>query len=74
MSHVVSARLQDELYQSLELVAERRQRKVSEIIQEALSRYVEEYADYQIALDRLNKHTDTIIETDELKRRLGWTP
>ena len=72
MSHVISTRLQDDLYASLENIAENRQRKLSEVIQEALRRYVEEYGDYLIAMDRLHDHTDEVIDETELKRRLGW--
>ncbi len=72
MSHVISARLQDSLYFSLESIAESRDRKLSEIMQEALNYYVKEYADYQIALDRLHNHTDEVIDGNELKHRLGW--
>ncbi len=72
MSHVISTRLQDDLFESLEQIAETRQRKFSEIVQEALQHYVEERADYHIALDRLNNHTDLLIDEDELKKRLNW--
>lgn len=72
MSHVISTRLQDDLYMSLETIAETRHRKLSQIVQEALDHYVENYADYKIALDRLNNHTDEVIDEKELKRRLGW--
>jgi len=72
MSHIISTRLQDDLYKMLEGIAEVRHRKLSEIVQEALSFYLEEHANYQIALDRLNNHTDEIIDENELKKRLGW--
>ena len=72
MSHVLSARVQDELYDSLEGIAQARHRKFSEVIQDALRHYVEEYADYQIAVDRLSDHADKIIDETELKHRLGW--
>ncbi len=72
MSHVISARLQDDLFNSLESIAKTRNRKFSEIIQEALEHYINELADYSIALDRLHNHTDVIIDEDELTRRLGW--
>ncbi len=52
MSHVVSTRVQDSLYDTLGQIAVSRDRKVSEIIQEALSVYAAEYADYHIALER----------------------
>ncbi len=72
MSHIISTRLQDELYFSLTDIAERRKRKLSEIFQEALQSYIENHADYQTALDRLHDHTDEIISETEMKRRLGW--
>ena len=73
MSHVISTHLQDPLFNALETIAETRHRKFSEIVQEALHFYVREYADYKIALDRLENHTDEVIDEAELKNRLGWT-
>jgi predicted DNA-binding protein len=72
MSHVISARLQDEVFFSLESIAENRQRKLSEIVQEAIAHYIEDYADYRIAMERLHDHTDEIVDEPELRRRLGW--
>lgn len=72
MTHVISTRLQDDVYFSLEHIATSRQRKLSEIVQEALGHYIENYADYYIALDRLNDHTDEVIDEAELMRRLEW--
>jgi len=72
MSHVISTRLKENLYSALERIADTRQRSFSEIVQDALQCYVEDYADYKIAVDRLHDHTDEIIDSSELERRLGW--
>ena len=72
MSHVISTRLPDELYTSLTEVAAERERKVSEIIQEALSYYVNYCAEYKLALERLNNPLDEVISDKELQERLGW--
>ncbi len=72
MSHVISTRLQDDLYFSLTDIAETRKRKLSDIFQEAIHSYIQDHVDYQIALDRLNDHTDEVIDEGEMRARLGW--
>ncbi len=72
MSHVISTRLEDDVFFSLESISEKRHRKISEIIKEALTHYIDNYADYHLALDRLNDHNDEVIDSAEMKRRLEW--
>lgn len=72
MAHVISARVNDELFDSLNKIAQTRKRKLSEILQEAFLSYLEDHVDYQIALDRLNDPSDKIISGEELIKRLNW--
>lgn len=71
MSTAVSIRLPDELAKQLDGIAKETERPRSYIIQKALESYIEDYADLQIALDRLHDKTDPIISSKELKKSLG---
>ena len=52
-------------------MAKSMERSKSFLIREAIATYLEEYSDYQIALDRLLNKDDEIIESSELRNRLG---
>ena len=71
MSTAVSIRLPDELAKQLDGIAKETERPRSYIIQKALESYIKDYADLQIALDRLHDRTDPIISSKELKKSLG---
>ncbi len=71
MSTAISIRIPDELAQQLNNVSKETERPRSFIIQKALESYIEDYADLQIALDRLHDKTDPIIPSKELKKSLG---
>lgn len=71
MSKPVSIRLPDELAEQLDGIAKETERPRSYIIQKALESYIEDYADLQIALDRLHDKTDPIISSKELKKSLA---
>jgi predicted DNA-binding protein len=70
MTHVISARVNDLVYAEINDIAADRHRKVSEIIQEALVNYLDNYADYHIGLDRLNDPNDEIMNDTEFFKRL----
>ncbi|MCI0340593.1 MAG: hypothetical protein L0216_05505 [Planctomycetales bacterium] len=46
-------------------------RPKSSLIRKALEAYLEDYADYQIALDRLRDKDDPVISGAEMRRRLA---
>jgi len=71
MSTPVSIRLSDELAKQLDGIAKETERPRSYIIQKALESYIEDYADLQIALDRLHDKADPIISSKELKKSLA---
>ncbi|MDR4497556.1 MAG: DUF6290 family protein [Candidatus Scalindua sp.] len=71
MSTAISIRIPDELAKQLNNVSKETERPRSFIIQKALESYMEDYADLQIALDRLHDKTDPIISSKELKKSLG---
>jgi len=71
MSHAISVRLPDDLTKTLEALAEAIDRPKTYLIKKAIETYLEEYADYQIALDRLRDKDDAILTGAELRKRLG---
>jgi RHH-type transcriptional regulator, rel operon repressor / antitoxin RelB len=71
MNTAISVRLPKELLKRLDAVAEETERPRTYIIQKALEAYIEEYADLQIALDRLHDKTDAIVSGKELRKSLG---
>ena len=71
MSRPISIRIPDELASELDSVARETDRPRSYIVQKALESYIEDYADLQIALDRLHDGTDETISGKELRKKLG---
>ncbi len=71
MTTAVSIRLPKELVDQLNSIAKETERPRSFIIQKALEFYIEDYADLQVALDRLHDKTDPIVSGKELRRSLG---
>jgi len=71
MSTGISVRLPKILAEQLDSIAKETERPRSYIIQKALESYIEDYADIQIALDRLHDKTDPIVSGKELRKSLG---
>ena len=71
MSTAISVRLPKELSEQLESIAKETERPRSFIIQKALESYIEDYADLQVAFDRLHDKTDPIVSGKELRKFLG---
>jgi RHH-type rel operon transcriptional repressor/antitoxin RelB len=71
MSTAISVRLPKDLADQLDGIAKETERPRSFIIQKALESYIEDFADLQIALDRLHDKSDPIISGKELGDLLG---
>jgi RHH-type transcriptional regulator, rel operon repressor / antitoxin RelB len=71
MSTAISVRLPEALADQLDAIAKETERPRSFIIQKALESYIEDFADLQIALDRLHDKSDAIISGKELRKSLG---
>ena len=71
MTTAISVRLPKELAEQLDDIAKETERPRSFIILKALESYMEDYADLQVALDRLHDKTDPIISGRELRKSLG---
>ena len=71
MTTTVSVRLPDKILNELEILTNAIDRSRTYIIRKAIETYLCEYADYQIALERLNDKDDEIISSEEMRERLG---
>jgi len=71
MNTAISVRLPKDLADQLDGVAKETERPRSFIIQKALESYIEDFADLQIALDRLHDKSDPLISGKELRASLG---
>jgi len=71
MNTAISIRLPKALADQIDIIAKETERPRSYIIQKALESYIEDYADLQVALDRLHNKTDLVISGKELRKALG---
>ena len=71
MSTAVSIRLSDDIAYELEGLARTIERSKTYIIRKAIESYLREYADYLVAIERLNDKDDEIIPSDEMRNRLA---
>ena len=71
MSVSISVRRPEEIARALEDLAKSTERPKTFLIRKALESYLAEYADYQIALERLRNRDDAVISGTELRKRLG---
>jgi RHH-type transcriptional regulator, rel operon repressor / antitoxin RelB len=71
MSIPVSVRLSDRTARALEELSKRNDRPKTYFIEKALETYLADYADYQVALDRLRDKDDPVISSAELRKRIA---
>jgi RHH-type rel operon transcriptional repressor/antitoxin RelB len=71
MSSAISVSIPDNLVRGLEHVAKETERSRSFHIQQAIEAYLEEYAELQIAFERLHEASDPIISLDTMRQQLG---
>ncbi len=71
MSTAISIRLPDEIAERLASVARETERSRSFIVQKAVESYLEDFADVQIALDRLRDTSDPVVSSADMRKSLG---
>jgi RHH-type rel operon transcriptional repressor/antitoxin RelB len=71
MSTAISVRLPKDLASQLDSIAKETERPRSFIIQKALESYIDDFADLQIALDRLHDKGDEVISAKAMRKSLG---
>jgi len=70
-SIVFNFRLPFNLAKKINKIAEETDRSKSFVIRKAIEIYIDEYKDYQIALERAKDKDDDIITAAEMRRRFG---
>ena len=73
MAQIVTARFPESVVEALDQVAAARRRSRAEILREAVDLYLEEWADYQTALDRLQNPSDRVLTWEQLLSELTTT-
>ena len=71
MSTAVSIRLPDIIAKELGHIAKETERPRSFHVQKALESYIDDFADVQIALDRLRDQKDSVVSSREMRKSLG---
>jgi len=71
MSIAVSIRLPEIIAKELNHIAEETERPRSFHVQKALESYIDDFADIQIALDRLRDQKDPVVSSREMRKSLG---
>ena len=66
----ITARVPDELLEALDAAAEDLKRSRADIIRQALERYLEDYDDLDVALERLRDPADPVLDWDQVRLEL----
>lgn len=66
----ITARLPDRLVQGLDAAATTLKRSRAEIVRQAVERYLEDFDDLEVAMERMRDPTDPVLEWDQVKREL----
>ena len=66
----ITARVPDELASSLDAAATQLKRSRADVVRLALERYLEDFDDLSVALDRLRDPSDPVLDWDEVRREL----
>lgn len=71
MSTAISVRLPEVIAKKLAHVALETERTRSFVVQKAIETYLDDFADLQIALDRLRDNSDPVISSSDMRNSLG---
>ena len=66
----VTARLPDELVKALDAAARDLKRSRAEVIRQAIERYIEDFDDLSVAIDRLRDPSDPVLDWEDVRREL----
>ena len=66
----ITARVPEALIEALDAAAAQLSRSRAQIVRQALERYLEDYDDLAVALERLRDPTDPVLDWDEVRRDL----
>ena len=66
----ITARVPTALIEALDAAAAQLNRSRAQIVRQALERYLEDYDDLAVALERLRDPSDPVLDWDEVRREL----
>ena len=66
----ITARVSDELVEALDAAAKGLRRSRADIIRQALERYLEDYDDLDVALERLRDPADPVLDWEQVRHEL----
>ena len=66
----ITARVPDELVSALDAAAASLKRSRAEIVRQALERYLEDFDDLDVALERLRDPADPVLDWDRVRHEL----
>ena len=66
----ITARVPQPVVEALDAAAAQLRRSRAQVIREALERYLEDYDDLAVAVERLRDPSDPVLDWDEVKRDL----
>ncbi|MDE0713971.1 MAG: ribbon-helix-helix protein, CopG family [Gammaproteobacteria bacterium] len=70
MPQQVTARLPDPMIDALDLAAQQLRRSRAEVIRLAVERYLEDFDDLSVAIDRLRDPSDPVLDWHQVRREL----
>ena len=71
MSTAISVRLPDSVARQLGRVAEETERSRSFVVTKAVETYLDDFADLQVALDRLHDTSDPVVSSQDMRASVG---
>jgi transposase len=66
----ITARVSDDLVQALDAAASELKRSRADIVRQALERYLEDFDDLTVALERLRDPSDPVLDWDQVRDEL----
>ena len=66
----ITARLPDTVVDALDAAASRLKRSRAEIVRQAVERYLEDFDDLSVAIERLRDPNDPVMDWDQVRREL----
>ena len=66
----ITARLPDTVVDALDEAASRLKRSRAEIVRQAVERYLEDFDDLSVAIERLRDPNDPVLDWDQVRREL----
>lgn len=71
MSTTISVRLPDAVAKKISHIAKETERSRSFVVTKAVETYLDDFADLQVALDRLHDSADPVVSSQEMRASLG---